>query len=176
MSLLNNKFQVRSHDCHASAQAALMVVLDVEGFAGPYASLPASGTPQPGAIFPGAIVVMNASGNAALADNDDASTDAPALLFTAVDGDQDLDGSFVGKVTCLQGGMELELDVTNFVAGVYTPGDFLTVGHAGGPSIGQFRAAASGEQIYAAVGSRGQDAVNSILHVIVPAGICPEVP
>jgi len=153
-----------------------MVVFDVEGFAGPYASLPASGTPRAGDIFPGAIVVMNANGNATLADNDNALTDFPALLFTAVDGDQDLDGAFVGKITCLQGGMELELDVSNFVAGTYAPGDVLTVGHAGGSSVGQFRAAAGGEQFYAVVGSRGQDTVNNILHVIVPAGICPAAP
>ena len=175
MTILNNVFQVRSHDCHPNAQAALMVVFDVEGYLGPYASLPASGTPRAGAIFPGAIVVMNASGNATLADNDNALTDAPSLLFTAVDGDQDLDGAFVGKITCLQGGMELELDTGNYVAAAYTAGDFLTCGHAGGSSEGMFRAAATNEQMYAVVGSRGLD-VNNVLHVIVPAGICPAAP
>lgn len=176
MTRLNNVFQVRSHDPHANAKTAMMIVADVEGFAGPYASLPASGTPTPGTIFPGAIVVMNANGNVALADNDNALTDAPSLLFTAIDGDQDLDGSFVGKVTCLQGGMELELDPSNYVSAAYTPGDKLTVGDTGSTSVGQFRAAVTNEQIYALVGSRGLDVSTSILHVIVPAGICPAMP
>jgi hypothetical protein len=176
MSILTNKFQVRSHDCHPNAQAALMVVFAIEGHVGPYASLPASGTPPLGVIFPGAIVVMNANGNIELGDNDDPLTHVPSLLYTAVDGDQDYDGAFVGKVTCLQGGMELELDTGNYVAASYAKGEKLTVGHAGGSSKGQFRAAASTEQIYAVVGARGLDAATDILHVIVPAGICPALP
>lgn len=170
MTLLNVAFDVVSHDPHANAKAALMVVFNVEGFAGPYASLPASGTPQPGNIFPGAIVVMNANGNCLLADNADALTDAPALLFTAVDGDQDFDGAFVGKVTCLQGGMELKLGTPNYVPGAYTPGQKLTCDNT---TPGKFRVAVATEQIYGIVGSRGLDAATSLLYVIVPAGISP---
>jgi hypothetical protein len=149
----------------------MLVVFNVEGYQGPYASLPASGTPQPGDIFPGAIVVMNANGNVVLADNADALTDAPSLLFTVADGDQDLDGAFVGKVTCLQGGMELKLGEPNYVAGAYAPGDLLSC--ASGADAGKFEAAVAGEQIYAIVGSRGQDTTNNLLYVIVPAGINP---
>lgn len=175
MSILLNKFQVRSHDCHPNAQAALMSVFSIEGHEGPYASLPSEGTPKTGDIFPGAIVVMNANGNIELADNDDAKTDAPALLWTAVDGDQDLDGAFVGKATCLQGGMELELDTGNYVAAAYTIGQRLTVANTAA-NAGKFRAATTGEQIYAVVGSRGLDTATNILHAIVPAGICPAAP
>lgn len=176
MALLANKFRVRSHDPSPLAQAAMLVVADAAVYNPPYASASDSGTPKPGVLFPGAIVVLNASGKAALADNDDALTDAPALLFTAADGDQDYDGAFTGKVTLLQGGMELELDPDNYVAAAYTPNQKLTCGHAGGTSTGKFRAAASGEQIYAIVGPAGLDAATSILHVIVPAGICPAAP
>lgn len=174
MTLLNVEFDVVSHDPHANAKAAMMVMLDVEGYAGPYAALPATGTPQPGDIFPGAIVVMNANGKALKADNDDALTDAPALLFTSLDGDQDLDGAFVGKITCLQGGMELKLGQPNFVAAAYTPGDKLTCANTA-THAGKFRAATSGEQIYGVVGARGLDATLNILYVIVPAGISPAV-
>jgi hypothetical protein len=172
MTLLNVVFDIVSHDPHANAKASMMVMLDVEGYAGPYSALPATGTPRPGDIFPGAIVVMNANGKAQLADNDVALSDAPALLFTCIDGDQDLDGSFAGKVTCLQGGFELKLGQPNFVAAVYTPGQKLTVANTA-THAGKFRAATSGEQIYGVVGSRGLDTTNSILYVIVPAGISP---
>ena len=175
MTLLNVEFDVVSHDPHANAKASMMVMLDVEGYAGPYAALPASGTPQPGDIFPGAIVVMNANGNALRADNDDALTNFPVMLFVTIDGDQDLDGSFVGKITCLQGGMELKLGTPNYVAAAYTPGQKLTCGNTA-TDAGKFRAAASTEQIYGIVGSRGLDAATALLYVIVPAGISPALP
>ncbi len=44
MTLLNVEFDVVSHDPHANAKASMMVMLTVEGYAGPYAALPASGT------------------------------------------------------------------------------------------------------------------------------------
>lgn len=176
MTILNSNFDIIGHDPHANARAGLMTVLDVEGFAGPYASLPASGTPQPGDIPAGAIVVMNASGNAVLADNDDALTDAPCMLFVTVDGDQDYSGAFVGKLTCIQGGAEFQLDAENFVAGSYSPRDLLTCGDAGTSSEGQFRAATSGEQIYGMVGQLGQDTTKNTLHVIIPQGIAPALP
>ncbi len=175
MTILTNNFQIRSHDCHPNAQAALMVVFNVANYTGPYAAVPASGTPVAGDIFPGAIVVMDANGQVDLADNDNALTDAPSLLYTAVDGDQDLDGAFTGLVTCLQGGMELELDTGNYESAAYTPGAKLSVGNTAA-NAGKFRAAAQGEQIYAVVGARGLNTVTNILHVIVPAGICPALP
>jgi len=176
MTILNSLFDVISHDPHSNAKASLMTVLDVDGFAGPYASLPASGTPQAGDIPAGSIVVMNTSGNAVLADNDDSSTDAPCMLFITVDGDQDYSGAFVGKLTCIQGGGEFQLDPANFVAGTYNPGDFLTCGDAGTSTEGQVRAAASGEQIYGMVGQLGQDTSKNTLHVIIPQGIAPALP
>ena len=167
MTQLESKFDIIGHDPHPAALASQMVVLAVAGAPGPAIS----GTPTPGTIFPGTIVVMNASGEAIPADNDDASTDAPAMFFVALDGDVDYDGAFVHKITCMAGGGELEVE--NYVAAAYTPGQMLTCGHAGGSSIGMWRAAAAGEQIYGVVGPEGLDAVNNILDVIVPQGIAP---
>jgi hypothetical protein len=171
MTILNSLFDIIGHDPHANARAGLMTVLEVEGFSGPYASLPASGTPSPGDIPAGAIVVMNANGNAVAADNGDALTDAPSMLFVTVDGDQDYSGAFVGKLTCIQGGAEFQLDPENFVAASYTPGQWLSC--ATGADAGKFRAVASGEQIYGMVGQLGQDTTKNTLHVIIPQGIAP---
>lgn len=173
MTILNSLFDVISHDPHTNAKASLMTILAVEGFAGPYASLPASGTPVAGNIPAGSIVVMNANGNAVAADNDNALTDAPCMLFVTVDGDQDYGGAFVGKLTCLQGGAELQLDTANFKAASYAPGDWLTCDDAGTGTAGRFRAVASGEQIYGMVGSMGYDSSKDTLHVIIPQGIAP---
>ncbi len=176
MTILNSLFDIIGHDPHANARAGLMTVLAVEGFAGPYASLPASGTPVAGDIPAGAIVVMNANGNAVMADNDDALTNAPTMLFVTVDGDQDYSGAFVGKLTCIQGGAEFQLDPENFVAGTYTPRQWLTCGDTTTTTVGKFRAAASGEQIYGMVGQLGQDTTKGTLHVIIPQGIAPALP
>jgi len=170
MTLLNSKFDVDTHDPHACALASLMLVLDVKNPPAPSAS----GTPTPGNIGPGSIVIMDTDGKAILADNDDAKTNAPAMFFVAVDGDQDLDGAFVHKITCIQGGCEMTVE--NYVTGAYQPGDLLTCGHAGGSSVGQWRKAASGEQIYGVVGPRGLDTVNNTLDVFLPQGISPAVP
>ena len=176
MSLLNNNFDVISFDPHPAAGASLVTILDVANAPGPYSSLPASGTPVPGDIFPGAIVVMNASGQAVLADNDDALTAFPAMLYVAVDGDQDNDGAFVHRITCIQGGAEYKLDTTNFKSDTYAPNDKLTCGSVGSSEEGLFRKAVSTEQIYGMVGSQGYDAVNDTLHVIIPQGISPALP
>lgn len=173
MTILNSQFDVISHDPLKTARAGLMTVLEVDGAVNPYSSLPASGTPVAGDIPAGTIVVMKNNGKAIVADNDDASTDAPQMFFVTVDGDQDYDGAFVHKLTCIQGGCELRLDTDNFVAGSYSPGDKLTCGDVGTTSEGKFRAATSGEQIYGMVGSEGQDTVNNTLHVIIPQGISP---
>lgn len=168
---LDSLFDVDGHDPHKNAQAGLTSVFHVEGAASPYDSLPASGTPVAGDIFRGAIIVMNANGNVVLADNANALTDAPCMLWVTVDGDQDYDGAFVHNITCIQGGAEYTLDVTNFVAGSYAPGDLLSCGS--GAEAGLFRAVASGEQIYGQVGARGQDTTNNTLRIIVPQGISP---
>ena len=173
MSILNNSFSVISHDPHPAAGASLVTILTAANAPGPYLTTTSSGTPNPGDIFPGAIVVMDANGEAILADNDAAITNAPAMFFVAVDGDQDLDGSFVHKVTCIQGGCELRLGVDNYVPGVYTVGQKLTCGDVGTASEGMFRVAAATEQIYGIVGQDGQNATNNTLHVILPQGISP---
>lgn len=173
MTILNSMFDIIGHDPHANARAGLLTILEVEGFAGPYASLPASGTPQPGNIPAGSIVVMNANGNAILADNDDALTNAPSMLFVTIDGDQDYSGAFVGKLTCIQGGAEFQLDTENFRAAAYAPGDWLTCDDATAGVAGNFRAVAGGEQIYGMVGPLGYNATDDTLHVIIPQGIAP---
>lgn len=170
MTLLNSKFDIDTHDPHPNALAGLMQVLEVKN---PPAISP-SGTPTPGVIGSGSIVIMDTDGKAILADNDDAKTHAPALFFVAVDGDMDLDGAFVHKVTCIQGGAEFTVE--NYVAAVYTPGQMLTCGHAAGSSIGQWRAAVSGEQIYGIVGPRGLNAIENTLDVFLPQGIAPALP
>lgn len=176
MSLLNSQFDVISRDPHKNALAGLMVVLEVEGAQGPYYTLPAGGTPVPGVIPAGAIVVMNTSGKAVLADNDAALTNAPQMFFITVDGDMDYDGAFVHRLTCIQGGGEFLLDTGNFVAAVYTPGDLLTCGDTATTSTGMFRAAASGEQIYGMVGPDGYDSVKGTLSIVIPQGISPALP
>ena len=170
MTQLESKFDVISHDPHPAALASQMVVLDVKNPPSPQPS----GTPTPGSIYPGTIVIMDTDGKAIPADNDDAKTDAPCLMFVAIDGDVDYDGAFVHKMTCMAGGGELLVE--NYVSDTYQPGDMLTCGHAGGTSIGKWRKAASGEQIYGVVGPEGLDTVNEVLDVIVPQGIAPAGP
>lgn len=168
-------FDFAGCDPHAAARAGLMTTMEVEGAPGPYDSLPASGTPIPGPIPQGAIVVMNGSGKAILADNTAVTTDAPSMMFVAVDGDQDFDGCYVHVVTCIQGGFEFKTD--QFVAGGYAPMDKLTCGEVGPPDRrGKFRLAAKGEQIYGFVGARGLDSINGVLYVIIPQGVCPAMP
>jgi hypothetical protein len=176
MTILNSTFDIIGHDPHANARAGLMTVLAVEGFAGPYASLPASGTPAAGDIPAGSIVVMNSNGNAILADGDVATGQAPAMLFVTVDGDQDYSGAFVGKVTCIHGGAEFQLDTANFVAAAYTPGEWLTCG--GTANAGKFTKVTGTpgtQQIYGMVGPLGYDSAKDTLHVIIPQGIAPAV-
>jgi hypothetical protein len=168
MSLLNTNFDIISHDPHPNAPVGLLTLLDVEG-----APLPGSGgTPVAGTINPGSIVAINpATGKAVLADNANAMTNAPCMLFVTVDGDVDFDGAFFHRITCIQGGVEIQTE--QFVAGTYTVGDMLTCGS--GSDAGKFRAAASGEQIYGVVGVNGYDATKATLHVVIPQGISPAI-
>ena len=167
MSRLNSHFDIISHDPHPNALAGLVEVLDLASPTSPAAN----GTPTLGVVGPGTIVVMDANGAAIVADNADASTHAPALMFTVIDGDVDFDGAFSGKVTCLQGGGDLQVenyvvaDISNFV-----PGAMLTCDNT---TPGNWRTVASGEQIYGVVGPRGFDTVLSVLHIIIPQGISP---
>ena len=165
MSILTNKFDIITNDPHSNALASLVVVLDV-------ASAPAPsiyGTPTAGTIAAGTIVVMNTSGLAIPADNGAATTNAPCLMFIAADGDVDLDGAFVHKITCIQGGCEIMTPL--YATAGYSPGATLTCGDTA--DIGKFRAAGTGEQIYGVVGPAGLDTVNLLLNVIIPQGIAP---
>jgi hypothetical protein len=169
MSILTSGFDVITHDPLEHSKAGLALVLTV-------ASAPApgsGGTPTAGSIPAGSIIVMNSSGLAILADNDTtATTNAPSLMFVTVDGDQDYDGSFVHKITCVQGGIEI---LTPQVYGTsFTPGGKLTCGQTSGTAcVGKFRTATTGEQIYGIVGPLGYNATTALLDVIIPQGICP---
>jgi hypothetical protein len=175
MTQLNSKFDVVSRDPHPNARAGLMVILDVDGALGPYApGGPGSGTPIPGNIQAGSIVVMKTNGKAILADNVDALTNAPQMFYVTVDGDRDFDGAFVHSLTCIQGGMEIVTDL--FEPGLgYLPGVMLTCADSTGliNYSGYFRPALVTEQIYGMVGSMGYDSIENTLHVIIPQGISP---
>jgi hypothetical protein len=168
MSILTSNFDIITHDPPENAKAGLAMVLSVYGAPAPGAG----GTPTAGSIPAGSIVVMNGSGLAIPADNDDATTHAPKLFFVTIDGDQDYDGSFVHKITCVQGGIEIL--TPQYVTASYAPGAMLTCGQASGTaSVGKFRAVGSGEQIYGVVGPLGLDSTKLVLDVIIPQGISP---
>lgn len=169
MSILTSNFDIITHDPPESAKAGLAMVLSVYGAPAPGAG----GTPTAGSIPAGSIIVMNSNGLAILADNDDATTHAPKLMFVTIDGDQDYDGSFVHKITCVQGGIEIL--TPQYVSAAYSPGAMLSCGQASGgtSTIGKFRAAAGGEQIYGIVGPLGLNSTLGVLDVIIPQGICP---
>lgn len=181
MTALNSKFNFRGHDPHPAAKASLATVLKVHGALGPYSTPGGSGTPVPGPIFRGAIVMMNLAGEAVLADNDvtvipyQAST-TKTPFFVAVDGDQDFDGAFVHKVTALQGGMEIITDQFTPNAGL-VPGAPVRPGATSTGDAGKFRLAApsivpgADEQVYGYVGSEGYNTVTGLLHVIIPQGV-----
>lgn len=168
MSILTSNFDIITHDPPENAKAGLAMVLSVYGAPAPGAG----GTPTAGSIPAGSIIVMNANGLAILADNDDATTHAPKLMFVTIDGDQDYDGSFVHKITCVQGGIEIL--TPQYVTASYAPGAMLTCGQASGTaSVGKFRAATTGEQIYGVVGPLGLNSTKLVLDVIIPQGISP---
>jgi hypothetical protein len=168
MSILTSNFDIITHDPPENAKAGLAMVLSVYGAPAPGAG----GTPTAGSIPAGSIIVMNGSGLAILADNDDATTHAPKLFFVTIDGDQDYDGSFVHKITCVQGGIEIL--TPQYLTASYAPGAMLTCGQASATAcVGKFRAATTGEQIYGVVGPLGLNATKLVLDVIIPQGISP---
>lgn len=171
MAQLDSKFDFHGRDPHVAAPTGLMTVLAVQGAPGPWGTPQSSGTPVAGSIAAGTIVIMNTAGKAIIADNASAATNAPCMMYITVDGDTDLDGAFVHRITCIQGGTEFVLDPANFVTDSYLPGDFLTC--ASSADAGKFRKATSGEQIYGQVGSEGYNATDLTLHVIIPQGIAP---
>jgi hypothetical protein len=174
MTLLNSQFDVISHDPHPNARAGLLVVLPVKDAPSPYDSLPASGTPVAGDIPPGMCIAMDSDGLAVPADQDNITP--PAILFITVDGDQDYDGAYVHKITCIQGGGEFQLDTNNFKVDTYSPGDVLTADDGGTGTAGRWRKAVAGEAMYAIVGPDGADTQKGTLRILIPQGWAPVHP
>lgn len=163
MSNLNSHFDIVTRDPHSNALASLMVILDVASVPTPIAP---SGTPNPGTIGPGTIVMMDAAGEAVLGDSAAWSTATPIMYMVAVDGDMDYDGAFLHRLTCLEGG--LEMNTEEYVPGVYTPGQPLTVGTVG--TAGQLTGLTlAGEPLLAFVGPNGVNS-DGTLDVIMPQG------
>ncbi|RKY28718.1 MAG: hypothetical protein DRP83_00020 [Planctomycetota bacterium] len=160
MSNLNSLFDIVTRDPHPNALASLMVILDVAGAPGPAPS----GTPVAGTIGPGTIVMMDAAGEAVLGDSGAWAAATPIMYMVAVDGDMDYDGAFLHRITTLEGGLQMKTE--QFVAGVYVPGQPLTVGT--GPTAGQLLGLTlAGEPLVAFVGPNGVNA-DGTLDVIMP--------
>lgn len=178
MTILTSKFNFTGHDPHPAALASLATILDVLGATGPYSTPGGSGTPVVGPIFRGAIVNMDpTTGKAVLADYDVTSviylgaTKAKTMFFVAVDGDQDFDGSFVHKITALQGGLEILTDQFTVSASLI-PGAPLRPGATSTGDVGMFVLAdPSTDQVYGYVGSKGYNTTTGLLHVIIPQGV-----
>jgi hypothetical protein len=183
MTILTSKFNFNGHDPHRAALGSLTTVLAVHGATGPYSTPGGSGTPVIGPVFRGAIVCMDlaGSGEAVLADNDATvvafqASGTRTMYFVAVDGDQDFDGAFVHKVTCIQGGVEILTDQFTADPGL-VPGAPLRPGGTGAGDVGMFVLAtpsivpAADEQVYGYVGSEGVNATTGLLHVIIPQGV-----
>jgi hypothetical protein len=175
MTLLRSKFNFHGHDPHGAAKSSLMTDLWVKGATGPYGGPGGSGTPIAGPIFRGAIVNMDTAvpdGRAVLADYDlHAALPAKIMYFVAVDGDQDFDGAFVHKVSCLQGGAEFLTDQFTANPGL-VPGAPLRPGATSTGDVGKFHIAAfATDQIYGYVGDEGYNASTGLLHVIIPQGV-----
>ena len=163
MSLLASKFDIVSVD-NPVALAALAQVLAVTGGV----TFNAEGTPIAGTIPAGAIVTMDhTTGAAIVAATPDISAANKELTFVVIDGNKDLSGSFVQKLTVLQGGFTMLTD--QYDADAFTPGLPVTfgVGAAGKVSLMTNRAT---QQLLGFVGPAGLDSVNGVLQVIVPQG------
>jgi hypothetical protein len=160
MSLLASKFDITSVD-NPVALAALAQVLKVPGGV----TLNTEGTPIAGTIAPGAVVTMDiATGEALLATTGDvvASRLNAKMVFVTIDGNKDFTGSFVQKLTVLNGGFTMLTD--QYDAGAYTPGKLVSF------NAGKIKLAGATDQFIGVVGPAGLDAVNGVLEVIVPQG------
>jgi hypothetical protein len=160
MSILNSKFDIVSVD-NPVALAALAQVLTVPGGM----TLNSEGTPVAGVIPAGAIVRMDTtSGEAVLATTGDVTTRLNTqMVFITIDGNKDFSGSFVQKLTVLQGGFTMLTD--QYDAGAYTPGLLVSF------NAGKIKLAGATDQFIGVVGPAGLDAVNGVLQVIVPQGL-----
>lgn len=201
MSILTSKFDIQSVETPL-AVAAVAQVLDVNvgAVSGLYSGTSSAndfsgGTPQVGAtsIPPGAIVKMNASGQAVLADapilwTHDASDTGNANLmtrdfrvstilpFVVIDGNTDFAGRFVRKVTALHGGMTISTDQYSTDANLGQGSADVQTFAVGAPvsflqgKIVPALGASLARQSIGFVGPAGLDTVNGVLQVIIPQG------
>lgn len=166
MSLLNSKFDIVSVD-NPMALAAIAQVLAVDS----PPALGINGTPTPGTIPPGAIIEMNSAGKAVLASAVDvvAAPLTAKMAFVTLDGNKDLSGAFVQKLTVLAGGFTMLTD--QYVAGAFLPGLQVSYGTTGGGNAGKvILRTATTQPLLGVVGPAGLDTVNGVLQVIVPQG------
>lgn len=162
MSNLNSLFDIVTRDPHPNALASLMVILDV---ATP-PPVTVAGTPTPGTIGPGTIVMMDANGDAILGDRAAWGLATPFMFAVAVDGDMDYDGAFLHRLTCLEGGLQMKTEQYDTGAGPYVPGAPLTVGTVG--TAGQLEPLTlAGQPLVAFVGPNGVNS-DGTLDVIMP--------
>lgn len=164
MSLLNSKFDIVSVD-NPMALAAIAQVLKVNN----PPALGVNGTPTAGVIPPGAIIEMNAAGEAVLADAVDVVA-APLnakMAFVTLDGNKDYSGSWVQKLTVLHGGFTMLTD--QFVAGAYAPGKQVSYGAGANAGKVILRTAAT-QPLLGVVGPGGLDTIEGVLQVIVHQG------
>jgi hypothetical protein len=163
MSLLNSKFDIVNVE-HTIALASLAQVLPVTDV-----TWNANGTPIAGTIPPGAVVMMDTTGSAVLAQSPDISAANRKLIFITVDGNMDYSGSFVQKITVLHGGLTIETD--QYTTGAYTPGLPVTFGLSG-PNAGKIELMTdrATQQLLGFVGPAGLDSTRGVLQVIIPQG------
>lgn len=171
MTRFASKFDIVSRDPHPNAQAGLMLIWDVDSSLLPSPMHSPEGTPVPGILPAGTIMMLNPATGAALKGVGiaDITANFRKIFAVTIDGDMDFDGAQFHRLTCIQGGMEIVTD--QFVDGVgLVPGAPLTVGNGG--SAGKFILATDVKnQLYGFVGADGKDATNGILSVIVPQGV-----
>ena len=161
MSLLNSKFDIVSVD-NPLAVAALAQVLEVDN----PPAIGVNGTPTPGTIPPGAIVMMNSSGKAVLATSINPLAALPVLPFVTIDGNMDYSGAFVQKLTVFAGGYTMKTD--QYTNAAFLPG--LPVTFAAGKVVLMVIGDLGIKQVFGFVGPGGLDTVEGVLEVIVPQG------
>lgn len=175
MTQFASKFDVMTYDPHACAPGSLVLVLDPDPATIPSPPFNTEGTMLPGVFEPGHIVTMDANGNAVLGVAPDITVGLPVIPFITTDGDVDFDGRAMHRLTCIQGGCEVQTEkYVPDIAG-FTPGEPLTFGIGAG-NAGLFikkAGAAANMQIYGWVGPQGEYAVDgvNVLDIIIPQGV-----
>lgn len=168
MSILSSKFDIVSVE-NPIAVAALGIVLPANSAVVGSPAFSINGTPAAGLVPPGAIVAMNASGEATLATTaaDVVTTRlGKQVVFVAIDGNQDYSGAFTNKLTCLQGGFAMLTDqwTSASPAVEFAPGKFVSF------TAGKIIAATSTNQWMGVCGPAGYDSAEGVVQVLVPQG------